>query len=237
MTGRNFDPDAVRARPTVLPGMASTFAGQVASPPVISSKSATEVRHARSLNGKPIGLIPDFITEQERAALYKYASADDAPWETCLPKGDVWHGRLINPGSVSPKILKMMENIRKRTVAHIKAEYEITDPVYADTLQLVRWRPGDNQAPHADCEEPDGQPNATPWRAFASIIYLNDGYEGGGIHFPDRKLKPEIKPRTLAYFPSTNKYRHGVEAITSGLRYTMSCFYTFDARRHDGHLV
>ena len=225
------------ARPTVVPGMAGRYSGGMTFNAAPAPKGGQKVRHARSLNGKPIGLVPDFITEKERAELLAYASKPDAPWETYLPETDVWHGRMINPRSMSPRILKLMEEIRKRTASHIKADYGITDPVYADTLQLVRWRPGDNQAAHADCEEPDGRPNGTPWRAFASIIYLNDEYEGGGIYFPDRGLRPDIKPRMLAYFPSTNDYRHGVEAVTSGLRYTFSCFYTFDPRRHDGHAV
>nr|WP_298926877.1 2OG-Fe(II) oxygenase [uncultured Erythrobacter sp.] len=245
MSGKKFEPNvggglpglgARALTPTVLPGMSG---GLGAPAPKLASQPKPEnaVRHARSLNGKPIGLVPDFISESERVLLYNYAKQADAPWETTLASDDVWHGRLINPRSMSPNVLRLMEKIRKRTVAHIKADYDITDPVYADTLQLVRWRPGDNQKAHADCEEPNGKPNATPWRAFASIIYLNDEYTGGGIYFPDRKLRPQIKPRTLAYFPSTNQYRHGVEAISSGLRYTMSCFYTFDARRHDGYPV
>lgn len=245
MAGRRFEPKSSFGlpglggsvpRPTVLPSMAGNRAGPITLQSA-SPKSSEAVRHARTLNGKPIGLVPEFITEKERAALCDYASAADAPWETYLPESDVWHDRIINPRSMSPRILKLMERIRRRTVGHITSNYAIADPVYADTLQLVRWRPGDNQAAHADCEEPDGRPNGTPWRAFASIIYLNDQYEGGGIHFPDRQFKPEIKPRMLAYFPSTNNYRHGVEAITSGLRYTFSCFYTFDERRHDGHAV
>ncbi|WP_171033057.1 2OG-Fe(II) oxygenase [Qipengyuania marisflavi] len=194
-------------------------------------------RHARSLVGKPIGLVPDFITEAERKQLLKFASAPNAPWELYLPKTDVWRGRMINPRSMPPKMLTLMERIRTRTASHIKADYGITDPIYADTLQLVRWRPGDDQAAHADCEEPDGRPNQTPWRAFASIIYLNDEYEGGAIHFPKLGLRPELKPGLLAYFPSTADYLHGVEKITAGARYTFSCFYTFDPRRHDGHAV
>lgn len=251
MTGRKFEPGQGGGlpglggfggsipRPTVLPGVSLGFSAQQTYQPraAAQSKPAEPYRHARTLNGKPIGLVPDFITEQERKTLLAFASAPDAPWETYLPKTDVWHGRMINPRSMPPRILSVMEKIRKRTASHIKNHYEITDPVYADTLQLVRWRPGDNQSAHADCEEPDGRPNSTPWRAFASIIYLNDEYEGGGIYFPERGLKPEIKPRTLAYFPSTNNYKHGVEAITSGLRYTFSCFYTFDESRHDGHPV
>lgn len=203
----------------------------------VAVPTVAPARHASSLNGQDIGLAYDFITEGERKQLLHFASAADAPWETYLPKNDVWHGRMINPRSMPPKVLKLMEKIRRRAAKHIKADYGITDPVYADTLQLVRWRPGDEQGAHADCEEPDGRPNETPWRAFASIIYLNDEYEGGQIYFPKLGLRPELKPRLLAYFPSTANYLHGVEPITAGVRYTFSCFYTFDPRRHDGHSV
>ena len=195
------------------------------------------VRQAASLDGKDIGLAYDFITESERKQLLHFARSPDAPWETYLPKSDVWHGRMINPRSMPPKMLKLMEKIRRRSAKHIARDYGIEDEIYADTLQLVRWLPGHSQGAHADCEEPDGRPNSTPWRAFASIIYLNDDYEGGQIYFPKHGLRPELKPRLLAYFPSTAKYLHGVDPITDGVRYTFSCFYTFDKGHHDGHAV
>lgn len=202
-----------------------------------AAPAARGIRDARSLVGQPVGLEYDFITEGERKQLLHFARSSDAPWETYLPPTNVWHGRMINPRSMPPKTLKLMEKIRRRTARHIARHYSIEEPIYADTLQLVRWRPGDDQIAHADCEEPDGRPNQTPWRAFASIIYLNEEYEGGQIHFPKLGLRPELKPRLLAYFPSTADYLHGVEPIISGIRYTFSCFYTFDPRRHDGHSV
>ena len=195
------------------------------------------MRWAHDLVGRPVGLCEDFITEQERKQLLYYARSPGAAWETYLPKEDVWHGRMINPRGMPPKVLKLMASIRRRAAKAIKAHYEITVPVYADTLQLVRWHPGNDQAPHADCQEPNGRPNAFPWRAFASIIYLNDDFEGGQIHFPTLGLEPQIKSRMLAYFPSTADYLHGVKEITAGMRYTHSCFYTFDQRYHDGHAV
>ncbi len=195
------------------------------------------MKSARDLVGRPVGICENFITEQERKQLLYYAKSAAAAWETYLLPGDVWYGRLINPRGMPPKILKLMASIRRRAAKTIKAYYEIEAPVYADTLQLVRWHPGNHQAPHADCEEPDGRPNQFPWRAFASIIYLNDDFEGGQIHFPRLGLEPRIKPRMLAFFPSTSDYLHGVKEITAGTRYTHSCFYTFDPRRHDGLAV
>lgn len=224
-------------RPTVVPGMMNRTPGQTNFVSTPRPAAPEKIRHASSLNGKPIGQVPDFISEEERTKLLHFVTRPAAPWETYLPESDVWHGRMINPRSMPPAILRLMKKIRARIVDHIKADYDIDEPVYCDTLQLVRWRVGDKQAPHADCEEPDGRPNHSPWRAFASMVYLNDEYEGGELHFPQRNFTPDISPRMLAYFPSTRNYMHGVKPVTAGIRYTMSCFYTFDPRHHDGHDV
>lgn len=191
------------------------------------------MKSARDLVGKPVGIKEEFISVNEQNALLEYVKSEKAAWETYLPEDNVWYARMINPSGMPPEIVQIMGWIRERAAETIKADYEITDPVYADTLQLVRWRVGDQQAPHADCEEPDGRPNPFPWRAFASIIYLNDDYEGGEIHFPTLGLRPKLKPRMLAYFPSTRDYLHGVTRVNAGVRYTHSCFYTFDQSRHD----
>lgn len=204
-------------------------------PPMVRTRQGNLVRTARSLTGKPIGLVEDFISESERKQLLYHVNLPGAKWNERLAKDDVWFGRMIDPVDMPPKLLKLMAQIRRRAARHIIAHYHITEPVYADTLQLVRWRRGDSQEAHADCEEPDGRPNQFPWRAFASIIYLNDEFEGGRIHFPKLGLEPDIKPRMLAFFPSTADYLHGVTPVTAGLRFTHSCFYTFDPAHHDGH--
>ena len=208
---------------------------QTSLPPKVQTRHGAVVRTARSLTGKPIGLAEDFITEAERKQLLFHVQSPQAKWNDRLPPSDVWFGRMIDPVDMPPKVLKLMARIRRRAARHIAAHYEIAEPLYADTLQLVRWRPGDSQAAHADCEQPDGRPNQFPWRACASIIYLNDEFEGGRIHFPKLGLEPPIKPRMLAFFPSTADYLHGVSEVTKGMRYTQSCFYTFDPAHHDGH--
>jgi len=189
---------------------------------------------ARALAGKTIGVKEDFVSAGERQELLDYVRSPHAAWDKNLPPNDVWYGRKIDPPAMPDNVRTLMADIRNRAIATIKADYEITDTVYADTLQLVRWRPGDQQAPHADCEEPDGRPNQFPWRAFASIIYLNEDFEGGQIHFPNLFYQPEIKAGMLTYFPSSAKYLHGVKPVTAGLRFTHSCFYTGNKFRGDG---
>ncbi len=202
--------------------------------PLVRTREGNLVRTARSLSGKPIRLVEDFISEGERKQLLLHVRSPQSKWNERLRPDDVWYSRMIDPIDMPPKLLALMGKIRRRAARHIARDYGITEPLYADTLQLVRWRPGDKQAAHADCEQPDGRPNQFPWRAFASIIYLNDEFEGGRIHFPKLGLEPPIKPRMMAYFPSTADYLHGVTEVAAGMRYTHSCFYTFDPAHHDG---
>ena len=62
-----------------------------------------------------------------------------------------------------------MAKIRRRRAAHA-ADYEIAEPLYADTPSNGRWRPGDKQAAHADARSPTVV-RTVPLAAFASIIY------------------------------------------------------------------
>jgi hypothetical protein len=244
MTGKRFSINQFMAsRPTVtigefgaVPAVIGSFslAGMPADEPV---PEPAPVRQAASLNGKPVRVVEDFLSPDECETLLAFARQPDAPWALDGNPGDTWYARKIHPFSLPPPILTLMERIRVRAARHIKADYAIADRVFADTLQLVRWRPGDSQLPHADCENFDGRPHPFPWRAFASIIYLNDEYEGGQLFFPGLGLRPHTPPGTLAYFPSTRDYVHGVEEVTAGTRYTLACFYTFDERRDDAYAV
>ena len=181
-----------------------------------------------------IRLHEHFIPETVRTSLLAYVMSGEAPWETYMGEGDIWYARLMNPQVMAPEIAGLMGMIRTRIARRIALDYGLEEPLYADTLQLVRWRVGDNQAPHADSENPGGAPHPFPWRKYASILYLNDAFEGGRIYFPDYDLEPPIAPGTLAFFPGTLKYLHGVTPVTSGIRYTMACFFTHDADKHDG---
>jgi predicted 2-oxoglutarate/Fe(II)-dependent dioxygenase YbiX len=88
--------------------------------------------------------------------------------------------------------------------------------------------------PHADSENPDGIPHPFPWRDFASVIYLNDDYDGGTIYFPNLNIELKPLPGTLITFPGTLRYLHGVRRVTGGMRHTIASFITFDeSKRYD----
>lgn len=103
-------------------------------------------------------------------------------------------------------------------------------PLYSDTIQVVRWD-GQEMPPHQDNQHSDGSLHNTPWREWASVIYLNDDYDGGEIYFPDIGLS--FKPVAGALLSFRGSLRHGVRAVTTGLRYTSPGWYSPDPRHED----
>lgn len=156
-----------------------------------------------------------------------------------------WSGRVINPfilrGQSSGYIadeqdsrcLELLINIRLRVREHILTSRSFSGQIYADTLQIVRWLPGNLQLPHADSQYESGEPHPFHWREQASIIYINSDYEGGEVYFPKHGLEIKPEPGMLATFPGTTEYMHGVRAVESGIRYTIASFWTTDPDKKD----
>ena len=124
----------------------------------------------------------------------------------------------------------MMQRSRQAIKRRIGPFFDVQQPLFSDTIQLVKWEGGQPMRPHADNAHLDGSPHRTAHRAFAAIVYLNDDYDGGVIHFPRQNV--EIKPRRglLVAFSGGLSHMHGVTEVTRGVRYTMPSWYTFDPR-------
>lgn len=98
---------------------------------------------------------------------------------------------------------------------------------------VVIWRTGNYQDPHADKETNDGKTILVPENDIASLIYLNDDFKGGEIYFPIQKI--EIKPEAgdAIFFPGDNKYLHGVKKITEGNRFSSTAFWNILKIKND----
>lgn len=90
-----------------------------------------------------------------------------------------------------------------------------------DNLNMTLWNVNNEMLPHSDY----GANNEFPQREYASLIYINDNYEGGELYIPD--LNFELKPQKgqLITFQG-GKYKHGVKKITSGYRITSICWFS-----------
>jgi predicted 2-oxoglutarate/Fe(II)-dependent dioxygenase YbiX len=126
----------------------------------------------------------------------------------------VWSGRARWPDYTEHQKNKLITERKKVCEEYFNEKFEI------DNLHLMVWKVGHKMTPHSDY----GSSNEFPHREFASIIYLNDNYEGGNLVIPELKLVNRPKKGQLVTFRG-GKLFHGVTTITKGTRYTSICWF------------
>ena len=107
-----------------------------------------------------------------------------------------------------------------------------------NSTHFVKWITGMNSKLHCDCEKPDGTPAlAANFYTYnvSVLMYPNDKYTGGEITFPDYDLVLKPKPGDMIMFPGNNAYKHTVQKVESGVRYTMPSWYSFDVNESKGN--
>lgn len=66
---------------------------------------------------------------------------------------------------------------------------------------------------------------SNPNVVFACVLYLNDDFTGGELHFPKIGITYVPKKRALIVFPSADEYLHGVLPVGPGpTRYALPAF-------------
>ena len=180
----------------------------------------------------------EFISEDERQTALAFLAAHEADFGATDPE-NYWAGRTLTLPQVRDAATQaLLRDLQRRIIR--KVQGVLTErlgpqpPLYADVINFARWPPGYELLPHADAENPGGEPHPYPWRHFASVIYLNDDYGGGAIHFPELGIELRPPVRTLLVFPGTLDYLHGVRPVTQGMRHTLASFLTFDAAHDAG---
>jgi hypothetical protein len=180
----------------------------------------------------PVIIRKNFLTDEEIVEVL-HCARTLTTWDTRAQ--GYWSSRIAHADQLEDtRVRDRLVAIRKRVRSEITRAYQLSRPLFADTLQIVRWPEGYEQQPHADSENPGGVEHPYAWRAYASLIYLNNDFEGGQIYFPSLGLTPAITPGMLVFFPGTLEYLHGVRKVDRGVRYTVASFWTFDPGRRDG---
>jgi predicted 2-oxoglutarate/Fe(II)-dependent dioxygenase YbiX len=187
-----------------------------------------------------IGTLENFLTEEELQALNGFIRNNES-WDvtqthynedgTVIYDSGYWDGRVATYptiNSTSPETVELIQSIVKRLKIEIDKFFSVD--ATATSPALVRWLPGNLQMPHADKELHDGdnagKPNDFPWYDIATIVYLNDDYEGGELYFPNQDIKFKPKRGAAYFFPGDMNYIHGITEVTSGIRYTCPFFWT-----------
>jgi hypothetical protein len=195
-----------------------------------------------------IGSIENFLTEEELEKLNSYIR-NNSKWDvtethknedgTVIYDASYWDGRVATYPTInatSPETVKIIQTVVKRLKLEIDKFFNVD--AKATSPALVRWLPGNLQMPHADKElhEGDnaGKPNDFPWYDIATIMYLNDDYEGGELYFPNQGIQFKPKRGAAYFFPGDMNYIHGITKIESGTRYTCPFFWTILSHNDNG---
>jgi predicted 2-oxoglutarate/Fe(II)-dependent dioxygenase YbiX len=118
---------------------------------------------------------------------------------------------------------------------HVQDHYDVR----FEFPDILRYDPGGHYAVHNDSEVWDKSAGA--WRLgedrqYSLLIYLNDEFSGGSVHFPELDFTVHPKPGLLLAFPSDHRYAHTALPVESAIRYVIVSWGAIvDARRlHDG---
>jgi predicted 2-oxoglutarate/Fe(II)-dependent dioxygenase YbiX len=131
------------------------------------------------------------------------------------------------------------EPIREKVIDLFRnAVKEVINPFYgievseSEMPQMLSYGIGGHYRPHIDGESlwktPDGE---LIWkksidRDLSIVMFLNDDFEGGDFVFPELKVRVRPEPGMMVCFPSNHHYKHGVEPVTNGKRYSIVCWAT-----------
>lgn len=179
---------------------------------------------ANTFNGREL---ENFLTQEECDYILNYAIESNA-WSQS--DDEFWDGRVFYPEFLpSDNPFKIvMSDILKRTKAFFMKEYNL-DNIYADTLHVVRWFDGQFQPAHQDdMENVMYGDNFFTHRSHASIIYLNDDFEGGETCYPNHDICVSPKAGKLAVHLGDANHLHSVNKVSGGTRYTIAGFWGTD---------
>lgn len=151
-----------------------------------------------------------------------------------------WNNRMLWFKDVKrrrPDAAEIMASGQHRGMSLLRDFYHVAQPIYADILQIVQWKSGMFMPAHADNANPDGSPHHMAYRDLASIVYLNDNYDGGELYFTALDIVIKPKRGMFVAMSAGFHHEHAVLRVNSGLRLTMPSFLTLDATRADKTLI
>jgi len=177
---------------------------------------------------------PNFLTQDVIDRLRDYVD-QNIKYSTAVSSGNsYWDKRIIYINAIDDPEVKLMMKVLVYRVSHaLRTFFNVSEPVYPETLSLGEWTPGMSLGSHGDnAYFPSGEPNYTPRRTWSSIIYLNEGFTGGEFFFYGNGTLDRIQPKPglMIGFGAGPNYFHGVTKVESGRRFTVNMWFSNDPR-------
>lgn len=99
-----------------------------------------------------------------------------------------------------------------------------------ETPMVLRYEQGGQYQIHADSDYYD--PDTRQWskcmdRDVSLLIYLNEEFTGGALHFFNFNYVHQPKTGDMIFFPSDHRYMHEAQKVHSGVRYAITSWAAF----------
>jgi predicted 2-oxoglutarate/Fe(II)-dependent dioxygenase YbiX len=138
-------------------------------------------------------------------------------WSESRNREDLKQAREL----VSEKVLDPIWTPFKAAIDHYASFVGVPVPTYiTKNIDIRVYATGENLGPHTDTN------HSGPVTHRSLVIYLNDDYEGGGLHFIDHELIIKPKAGSIVAFPATTL--HESLAVTVGNKWHSPCFWYGD---------
>ncbi len=165
------------------------------------------------------GLCDAIVNECDQQAGADHTVAAPGEGLTSVKK----QGRIsefIDIRALKTDIFSIVRDTYSKTIApHFQAQMD-----WFELPEILRYKPGGEYKPHADADNWFSEEKS--WkrvidRDLSILIYLNEGYQGGEITFPNFGFGLPPKKGLLIAFPSDYRYVHEARPVQSGTRYAL----------------
>lgn len=175
-------------------------------------------------------IVHDLLSPEDRAYIMRTA-------EPKLQDSNTLGGRNAAIRNSQQAWLYHSDPVVKKLLTKLHDEYAL-DPAQAESLQVVRYRPGEYYHEHHDscCDDKDVCKTflaKSGHRILTVLIYLNDEFEGGATRFANLDLQVKPKPGdAVVFFPlARDEARchplalHAGMPVTAGEKWVCNLWY------------
>ena len=183
-----------------------------------------------------IKIVNNFISAPECEQFISYADKQERKWlkvvdnerstgsKRVMKRHPSRVTELVNLGKKQELVTQWME---KACREHLPSQ---ANPQWFETPQMLRYDQGGKYGMHSDSD--NYCPDAKRFyrfidRDFSMLIYLNDGYVGGGLNFKGLNFSYQPKCGDLLIFPSNHVFTHESQPILSGTKYALVSWGAF----------
>lgn len=114
---------------------------------------------------------------------------------------------------------------QKEVVDDYCAKFNIHSLRYWEAFNFIKYNKGQHFQYHHD--------HGFSYNCTVSLVaYLNDDYEGGGLHFSQQDIMYTPKAGDVVIFPSTYMYPHRAMPVNEGTKYSLVTMLDYSDKYH-----